>query len=70
MATKFPLSKAMKLASFFNNQRNGGIAKVSELANVLRVPVAYVPYIASKVKGLYRTTWENEPAFTNDIKSV
>jgi hypothetical protein len=70
MATKFSLSKTIKLVSFFNNQRNGGIAKVSELANVLGVPAAYIPYIASKIKGLYRTTWENEPAYTNDIKSV
>ena len=66
----YAMRKAKELATFYHQQRNGGRAKVSELANILGVPVNHVPYIASMVNGLYRTTCENEPAYTNNIEDV
>lgn len=67
---KFFNSKVAQMRAMFAVQRDGGIFKQSEIAKELKVSFCFIPVLAKLVGGLYRTTWEGEPAYTNDLRSV
>lgn len=63
-------AKVAQMRAMFAVQRDGGIFKQSEIAKELKVSFCFIPVLAKLVGGLYRTTWEGEPAYTNDLRSV
>lgn len=63
-------SKVAQMRAMFAVQRGGGIFKQSEIAKELKVSFCFIPILAKLVGGLYLTTWEGEPAYTNDLRCV